>query len=467
MRVRLILSFALIVLVAVATVVIIALQGAASEVRSFMGTGMQRLDTLAEDLEAYYQQNGSWEGAQALLDGMPGMEGMPMSGRGAGQGAGQGSGQGMMGSGGMMSQGLAIADASGRVLVTSGDPALDSVLTGDQLSFAVPLKDGFKVVGYLYSAYATRFSAGEEQFLVQRLSRAALVGGLAAGVLALVLALVLTYRLLRPISELRLAAHRLSKGDLSQRVPVRGHDELAELANTFNHMAGSLQKAQESRRAMTADIAHELRTPLAVQRASLEALQDGIYPPTPENITSLLEQNQLLNRLVEDLRTLALADAGQLVLEPGPVNLGFLLERIVSRFQAQAKAHQVSIEIDSAPACPEISGDAARLEQILGNLLSNALRYTPSGGRIVLRLSCSPSQVQVAVRDSGPGIPPESLPFIFERFYRAGKSRSRSEGGSGLGLAIARQLAEAHHGTLEAVNDPEGGAIFTLTLPAR
>jgi signal transduction histidine kinase len=319
----------------------------------------------------------------------------------------------------------------------------------------------------LHSAFASRFSATEEQFLVQRLARAALIGGLVAGGLGLLLALYLTFRLLQPIRELRYAAQHLSSGDLSQRVPVRGHDELADLASTFNQMAGSLQQSQESRRAMTADIAHELRTPLAVQRASLEALQDGVYPPTSDNLASLLEQNQLLNRLVEDLRTLALADAGQLILEPGPTNPSSILEQLAGRFRAQADAHQVAINLDIASGCPEINADAARLEQILGNLISNALRHTLAGGNILLRLTCSPTHVQYIVQDSGSGIPEESLPFIFERFYRADKSRSRSEGGSGLGLAIARQLAEAHHGTLVASNAPGGGAVFTLALPVK
>jgi signal transduction histidine kinase len=182
-------------------------------------------------------------------------------------------------------------------------------------------------------------------------------------------------------------------------------------------------------------------------------------------LTSLLEQNQLLNRLVEDLRTLALADAGQLILEPGPVNSAVLLEQVADRFQAQAHAHQIAIELKLAQGCPSIQADAARIEQILGNLLSNALRFTPAGGRILVSLGCSPEKIQIAIQDSGPGIPQESLPFIFERFYRVDRSRSRSEGGSGLGLAIARQLAEAHHGSLEAANSPEGGALFTLTLP--
>jgi signal transduction histidine kinase len=259
-------------------------------------------------------------------------------------------------------------------------------------------------------------------------------------------------------------------------VQVRGRDELSTLARTFNEMAGSLQRSEEARRAMTADIAHELRNPLAVQRANLEALQDGIYPLTAENLEPILAQNQLLTRLVEDLRTLALAEAGQLHLECVPTDLADLVQRVVERFSAQANLRGVVLETgrESGATPPEnpprLIVDPGRVEQILGNLLSNALRYTPEGGSIKIGLSPLPANGQpqavlLTVQDSGPGIPQEALPHLFERFYRVDRSRSRLEGGTGLGLAIARQLAEAHGGDLKAANHPQGGAVFTLTLP--
>jgi signal transduction histidine kinase len=230
-------------------------------------------------------------------------------------------------------------------------------------------------------------------------------------------------------------------------------------------MADALQSAEESRRAMTADIAHELRNPLAVQRANLEALQDGIYPLTPENLTPILEQNLLLTRLVEDLRTLALADSGHLNLERSPTLLRDCVQRVVEQFSPQADSRGIAIQWSAREDCPPVNVDAGRIEQIIGNLLSNALRYTPQGGKIWLDLTCTGEQIQLTVRDSGPGIPVEALPHVFERFFRADRSRSRAEGGSGLGLAIARRLAEAHGGSLTAANHPQGGALFTLTLP--
>lgn len=217
---------------------------------------------------------------------------------------------------------------------------------------------------------------------------------------------------------------------------------------------------------MTADIAHELRNPLAVQRANLEALQDGVYPLTAESLAPVIEQNQLLTRLVDDLRTLALADAGQIELKRTPTDLSALVERVMERFQPQAHTQQVRLSfIPPAVPIPTLSADPIRLEQVLTNLLSNAFRYTPPGGHIDLALATQDGMLRLSVHDSGPGIPEDALPYIFERFYRADKSRARAEGGSGLGLTIARQLARLHGGDLTASNHSAGGALFTLILP--
>jgi signal transduction histidine kinase len=283
------------------------------------------------------------------------------------------------------------------------------------------------------------------------------------------LALFLSDRLIRPVRDLTDAAQRMAQGDLTQRVPTRGNDELAQLGQAFNDMADSLEEAVENRKAMTADIAHELRNPLAVQRAHLEALQDGIYSPTAESLQPIYEQNLLLTRLVDDLRILALADAGQLQLDRTLTDVVVLAGQIAERFNPQAAARnihlslQVARELQEKPAMMVL--DPLRIEQILGNLLSNALRHTPQGGNISMDISSRVDRVLIQVADNGPGISPEALPHIFERFYRADEARSRSEGGSGLGLAIARQLAEMHGGTLSAANTPLGGAVFTLSLP--
>jgi len=336
------------------------------------------------------------------------------------------------------------------------------------LQEALELEESGDTIGYLITDDGLRYSRSDETLLVSRLSNAALSAGLIAGGISLLLALFLAYGLLRPVRELNHAAQQMARGDLTQRVRARGNDELAELGRSFNHMAESLQRAEESRRAMTADIAHELRNPLAVQRANLEALQDGIYPLSPENLGAILEQNQMLTRLVNDLRTLALADAGQLDLEIVPTDFAGLVKRVVDRSNSQAAAEQVQLVLEPDPGSADpllLSLDPLRTEQILGNVISNALRYTPSGGQVRLAIHKVPGVVQLNVHDSGPGIPPQSLPYVFDRFYRADKSRSRAEGGSGLGLAIARQLAQAQGGDLSAANHPQGGAVLTLTLP--
>jgi signal transduction histidine kinase len=457
MRIKLLISFVLIVLFSISVVIIVTYRGAASEVRSFMFRGsMVHAQEIAKSLEEHYQVNQTWQGAEALLS-TSGNAGM------MGRGYGAGGGQGMMGN--MMNQRLRLANAEGKIIFDTSTAQAEGGLTAQELSNAIQLKNDGVIVGYLLPESAMIYSVADEQFLLSRLMRSALIAGLLGAVLSLLLAFFLAYQLMRPVRALTQAVNMVEKGDYSQRVPVHGNDELTQLSTTFNNMADSLQKAQESRKAMTADIAHELRTPLAVQLAHLEALQDGIYPLTPGNLEPILAQNQMLNHLVEDLRTLTLADAGQLKLDLVKTDLQPLVERVVARFKPQASSRQVALQLTSSPDCPSSMVDPARIEQILNNLLSNALRHTPDGGKIEIILKSDGNKLLVTVHDNGSGISEEVLPYIFERFFRADRARSRSEGGSGLGLAIALQIAVLHGGTLTASNDPQGGAVFTLTLP--
>lgn len=463
MRIRLFLAFTLVALVSVLTVFLIARQGTVSEVNAFMlRGGMVGLTELVDALEQHYAENGSWQGVASLLREPGGMGGM---GWGHGQGMMNGRGQAL--SDGMIDQRLRVADLDGRVIADTSSPEAGGILSDAQLGQAIELKSGMRTVGYLLPEGGMVMTSGDEQQLLQRLNSAALTAALIAIALALVLSLILSYTLLKPVQALTRAASHLAQGDLSQRVETSSPGEFGELGRTFNLMAGSLQQAQDSRRAMTADIAHELRTPLAVQRAHLEALQDGVYELTPANLDPVLAQNMLLTRLVEDLRTLALAEAGQLKLELVPTDLAALTTRVVDRFQPQALQKEINLQVDiqSGAEIERTPVDPTRVEQILGNLISNALRHTPQGGRVDITLHQAEKALEIRVHDSGPGIPGDALPYIFERFYRAGRSRTRSEGGSGLGLSIARQLAVAHGGSLTAANHPQGGAIFTLTLP--
>ncbi len=455
MRLRLIIYFAVIVLVTIISMLFFATLGLANEVRSYMFRGgMYKTSGIIEQLQNLYITNGSWQGAETFFHS-------PMQGRGWGN---QGTGQ-MMGA--MMRQHLILTDEDGRIIADSSDSNPSGKVVVQDLRTATPIEIENTTIGYLIAIDGMTFSTEDESFLVGRLTSAALTAGLIAGVISLVLALFLAYRLLRPVQALSQAAQQLGSGNLSQRAPILGNDELAELSRTFNLMASSLENAEQSRKAMTADIAHELRTPLAVQRANLEALQDGVFPLTTENLESILEQNLLLTRLVEDLNTLALVDSGKLELQRSATSFPELVKRVMDRYQSQAISAGIQLTLQFDPAQDEmilLSIDPLRIEQIIGNLLSNAFRYTPENGRIELRITSSKESVQLTVHDSGEGIPPEALPHIFERFYRADRSRSRALGGSGLGLAIARKLAEAHGGELNAGNHPAGGAVFTLIL---
>jgi signal transduction histidine kinase len=454
MRWRLFLSFTLIALVSIASLLIVVRQTAIQEVRTFMFRGgMAGIEGTVAALEDHFQAHHSWEGAGQLLE-------FPGNRRGNRTGS-QGFG-GMMG--GMMNQRLRLADTQGNLILDTDNANPTGMLNDTELQGAISLRMGSQTVGYLLPEGEMVFSSGDDTALLERLTRAAYIAaGVAIG-FALLLAILLSSRLLKPVRALTEAASDLAHGDLTKRVAVQGNDELANLGQTFNQMATSLEEAEEIRRAMTADIAHELRTPLAVQRAQLEALQDGVYPATDENITSLLDQNLLLIRLVEDLRLLALVDAGQLQLEIIPIDLPELVKRVLDRFRPQADEKDVDLQLSTQGNCQEMNLDPGRMEQILGNLLSNALRHTPDGSWVKINLECSATLTVLSVLDMGPGIPEESQELIFKRFYRADQGRSRSVGGTGLGLAIARQLAEAQGGKLTAGNHPEGGALFTLTF---
>ncbi|MEK7325687.1 MAG: ATP-binding protein, partial [Chloroflexota bacterium] len=221
------------------------------------------------------------------------------------------------------------------------------------------------------------------------------------------------------------------------------------------------------RRNMMADIAHELLNPIAVLQANLEAVIDGVLPPSAENLQPLLDQSHLLSRLVDDLRTLALAESGQLSLNRAPTDPAEIVRSVVLQFTQQAEARRITLEADIAPNLPPVALDSQRIAQVLGNLLSNAIRHTPEGGKIECRVTnnATAKQVALVVSDTGSGISPEALPHIFERFYRADSSRSRAGGGTGLGLSIARQLVELHGGRIWAESEPGKGTRVTFALP--
>lgn len=279
-------------------------------------------------------------------------------------------------------------------------------------------------------------------------------------VIVVVLAIMALRRLVTPVNDLLKAADRVGQGDYSVRVPEKGPREVRSLARAFNTMASRLHIMDEQRRDLLADVTHELRTPLTVVQGNLEGMLDGVYPADEANLRSLLDETNLLTRLVEDLRTLALAESGALQLKKEPTALALLVRETAAAFEKQADAAGVTLTVETAPDLPWLDLDPGRIRQVLSNLLANALRYTPAGGTVSVRYRQADGQVLLEVQDSGPGIPPEELPYVFERFYK-----STDSGGMGLGLAIARHLVEAHGGTIRAESTPGQGTTMQVTLP--
>jgi len=328
----------------------------------------------------------------------------------------------------------------------------------------VTLRAGDREIGTLLVLPERDVPAANGPPFLRTVDRGFLIGGLLAIAIGAALMMLLASRITGPVEALTGAVRRMEGGDLSPRVNVSGDDEVAALARAFNGMAAALDRSQALRRQMTADVAHELRTPLANLRAQVEAMQDGLLAPDAAALASLHEEVAILARLVDDLQQLADAESGALRLEPAPVTARTALETAAAGFQTAASAGGVALEVLADPALTT-RADPVRLGQILRNLTANALTHTPPGGRVRLSAAPNGSGVVFTVEDTGVGIPPEHLPHVFERFYRADPSRSRATGGAGLGLAVVRQLVVAHGGTVVADSAPGRGTRMTFTLP--
>lgn len=281
-----------------------------------------------------------------------------------------------------------------------------------------------------------------------------------------------TRRIVKPVQEMKAVSQRIANGRYDERVQVTGEDELADLAQSFNQMAHTLAQTETRRRQLIGDVAHELRTPLSSIKSVMEGLQDGVLSPDPQTFANIEQEVSRLQRLVDDLSELSKAEAGQIQLEIEGVDPAKLVETAVSRLRPQFIDKQVALETEIPPNLPLIKVDPARMTQVLLNLLGNALQYTPSGGRVTIQSAVSNQQIgdgrslQILITDTGIGLTAEQLRPIFERFYRADKSRSRAGGGSGIGLTISKHLVEAHNGRLTAASPGlNQGSTFTITLP--
>jgi len=295
-------------------------------------------------------------------------------------------------------------------------------------------------------------------------SAGARLGAATAGVLLFLVALWLVGRSVRrtfgPIGDVMEAAERIADGDYSARVDARGPGEVRRLARTFNDMTEQLQAAEAQRRRLLADVAHELRTPLAVVRGNVEGMLDGVYDADPQRLAAVLEETDLLGRLLDDLQTLSTAEAGALRLHREATDLGALAADVVMAFEPRASAKRIELSSRS-DALPDVGVDPARMRQVLENLLANALQHTPAGGVVTIDVSARDDAVELAVSDTGPGISKDELGSVFDRY-----TRSSDSGGSGLGLAIAKSLVELHGGSIQAESPPGGGTTIRTRLPA-
>src|SRR3990172_4340366 len=359
-----------------------------------------------------------------------------------------------------------LLNAAGEVIADTGGASLDEQHPAAHLQEAAPVVVNGQTVGSVLvgSMIEPALNPADEDFL-QAVNLSIFITAAAVGVFALILGSMLFRQITSPLRAVSQAAEAIAAGQLDRRVEAKTADEICRLAQSFNRMAESLAQADVQRRNMVADIAHELRTPLTVVQGSLEAMLDGVYDLNPENIASIHQQTALLSRLVADLRDLALAEAGQLRLDWQSVDLEAVIAQASNALQSQALEKGVTFKVELPQGLPRIRGDGQRLQQVLFNLVSNALRHTPTGGTVKTAVEVKEDRVVIRVQDTGSGIPAEDLPHVFERFYRVDRSRARSTGGSGLGLTIAKRIVEAHGGQIWAQSWLGAGSTFAFSLP--
>ncbi len=462
-----------------------------------------------ETVTAFYEEHGSWDGVRDVLPERPLVPPQPTSSRPLGasplrplQGSSLNSSASSSSLSDSSTQGLfpeprpprppppfsgrppppplpppplfALADSSGKIVI-SAEPryTLNEVATRSQLNNAVPVSlNGQRIGSILLN---TNSPQPNQQIIAFRnsLNRSLLISALSAFLLALAIGIFFTQTLTRPIRDMIQATSLLAKGE-HRVVPVRSQDELGELSTTFNKMSSDLEQAAQSRKQMTADIAHELRTPLTSLAWYVEAFQTGAIEANEEEFGIMHGQIIDLQRLVEDLRILSLADAGELKLLKEPVRAKMLLADISQSYKLRAESVGVVVEVEAQDELPSLTIDRTRFSQVIGNLVSNALRYTTEGDKIVLSARQQDETLEIAVQDTGEGISPEKLPHIFERFYRADEARAHhppqqnqqhESTQSGLGLAIAKAIVEAHGGNIHADSQLGQGTSFKISLP--
>jgi signal transduction histidine kinase len=438
LRFRLIIAFISVILVTIGAISIFIHQRALIEIRRFEEHREQVLTgRMVFELSRYYHQRGGWEGIQPFVE------------------------QG----GSLYGQRIILTDATGMVVADSEGEFLGDEYQPDSPGSAISPPWTKDTLGILYISPRSPADPTSLMRLSGPIIQYIIWGCLIAGGIALAIAFFLSRRISEPVKTLTLTARRLGEGDLSQRVHVNDKGEVGELARAFNSMAGDLERDKQLQQDMVADVAHELRTPLSNLRGYLEAVRDGVIEPDADTIRSLNEEATLLSRLVDDLQDLSLAEAGELKLTHHAENVAGLVKKTATGVRAKAVAKGISLSTSLPDGLPQVDIDSHRISQVLRNLLENAVVHTNKGDRITVSAGQQGSWVEVAVTDTGEGIPAEDLPNVFERLYRVDKSRARATGGSGLGLTIAKRLVEAHGGKIKVQSEPGKGSRFAFTIP--
>ena len=445
---KLIIAFLGIGVISVAIVFITARLNTRAEFIRFLSQ-QSRTDVITQ-LANYYHQSGSWDGVEVIFitAATPGLD---VDADAVNQ-----------------IRPFTLADQNGKAIYSTTNRYQPGGKISDaDLAHGIPITESGQVVGVFVPAPMPFGGNPREREFIDRTNLTLVNGALISAIIALLLGIFLSRTLTRPIRELTRATHAISEGDFSQQVTVRSKDELGELAQAFNKMSTELSRSINTRKQMTADIAHELRTPLSLILGHAEAVHDGVLPPSPENFEIIREEATRLEHLVNDLRTLSLADAGELTISLQVIEPERLIHEVAALYQYQTQKKNIALDVDIAPHLSTIEVDPGRMTQVLTNILDNATRHTPIGGHITISAKQLDEDVEIAIQDSGPGVPSENLDQLFERFYRTDSSRQREDGGSGLGLAIAKSIVQAHNGQLSAESEAGSGLKIKVRLPGK
>jgi signal transduction histidine kinase len=444
---KLTVAFLLVAILVVAVTAVMANRVTSAGFRRFLDEDRSdQAEPLVNALAGYYADNGRWTEVEVVLRGY-------LPGRGAGGGGST----------------LIVLDGLGQIVALAGGGRGRTVPDfGLEDTFPIVV-NGQHVGGLFVDEPGMMGGRAAEQFL-EDVNQALLWTALVAVVLALLLGALLARSLTRPLRQLTQATRAVTAGDLDQQVVVKSDDEIGELATSFNQMAAALAANEVQRQRLFADLAHELRTPISVIRGQVEGIQDGIFDSSPENLAVVHEETIILGRLVEELRTLSLADSGQLPLDKEQLDLGQEARLAVTAQEPLAEAEGIILKLESGPAIPPVLADPGRIQQVLGNLLSNAFRHASQGDRrqpaVLVKVEGLADAVRLTVTDNGPGLPPEAQQHVFDRFWRIDTARNRDQGGSGLGLAICKGIIDAHDGRIWVESAPRSGASFVFELPS-